>query len=260
MEIDLSDRVAVVAGGGRGIGRSSSLILAQAGASVVVVDIEAERANAVATEIGDSGGRAIPVIADVRESRQVESIVQAALGEYGQIDILVNIIGLASWAPALDMSEEVWDADLVLNLKYVWLCSRAVARVMVEQGRKGSIINICSISGMTAAPSHAAYGSAKAGLVGLTRSLAVEWARYYIRVNAIAPGSMKTPRIMDMIKAAPEIDEAQANRVPLGRWGTTEDVAGAVLFLASDLSDYVTGQTIVVDGGFLISQLAMLGG
>ncbi|UCG83212.1 MAG: SDR family oxidoreductase [Dehalococcoidia bacterium] len=260
MEIDLSDRVAVVAGGGRGIGRSSSLILAQAGASVVVVDIEAERANAVATEIGDSGGRAIPVIADVRESRQVESIVQAALGEYGQIDILVNIIGLASWAPALDMSEEVWDADLVLNLKYVWLCSRAVARVMVEQGRKGSIINICSISGMTAAPSHAAYGSAKAGLVGLTRSLAVEWARYYIRVNAIAPGSMKTPRIMDMIKAAPEIEEAQANRVPLGRWGTTEDVAGAVLFLASDLSDYVTGQTIVVDGGFLISQLAMLGG
>ncbi|UCC60566.1 MAG: SDR family oxidoreductase [Dehalococcoidia bacterium] len=260
MEIDLSDRVAVVAGGGRGIGRSSSLILAQAGASVVVVDIEAERANAVATEIGDSGGRAIPVIADVRESRQVESIVQAALGEYGQIDILVNIIGLASWAPALDMSEELWDADLVLNLKYVWLCSRAVARVMVEQGRKGSIINICSISGMTAAPSHAAYGSAKAGLVGLTRSLAVEWARDYIRVNAIAPGSMKTPRIMDMIKAAPEIEEAQANRVPLGRWGTTEDVAGAVLFLASDLSDYVTGQTIVVDGGFLISQLAMLGG
>jgi NAD(P)-dependent dehydrogenase (short-subunit alcohol dehydrogenase family) len=259
MQINLGDRVAIVAGGGRGIGRSSSLILAEAGASVVVVDIEGERANAVVKEIGESGGRAIPVIADVRESRQVDSVVQAALGEFGQIDILVNIIGLASWAPALDMSEEVWDADLVLNLKYVWLCSRAVARVMVEQGGKGSIINTCSISGMTAAPSHAAYGSAKAGLVGLTRSLAVEWARYYIRVNAIAPGSMKTPRIMDMIKAAPEIEEAQANRVPLGRWGTTEDVAGAVLFLASDLSDYVTGQTIVVDGGFLISQLAMLG-
>ena len=259
MQIELGDRVAIVAGGGRGIGRSSSLILAEAGAGVVVVDIDRERANAVVREIGDSGGRAIPVVADVRESRQVDSVVQAALGEFGHIDALVNIIGLASWAPALDMSEEVWDADLVLNLKYVWLCSRAVARVMVEQGRKGSIINTCSISGMTAAPSHAAYGSAKAGLVGLTRSLAVEWARYYIRVNAIAPGSMKTPRIMEMIKAAPEIEEAQANRVPLGRWGTTEDIAGAVLFLASDLSDYITGQTIVVDGGFLISQLAMLG-
>jgi len=259
MQINLGDRVAIVAGGGRGIGRSSSLILAEAGAGVVVVDIDRERANAVVREIGDSGGRAIPVVADVRESRQVDSVVQAALGEFGHIDALVNIIGLASWAPALDMSEEVWDADLVLNLKYVWLCSRAVARVMVEQGRKGSIINTCSISGMTAAPSHAAYGSAKAGLVGLTRSLAVEWARYYIRVNAIAPGSMKTPRIMEMIKAAPEIEEAQANRVPLGRWGTTEDIAGAVLFLASDLSDYITGQTIVVDGGFLISQLAMLG-
>lgn len=259
MQIDLGDRVAIVAGGGRGIGRSSSLILAEAGASVVVVDIEGERANAVVREIGDSGGKAIPVVADVRESRQVDSAVQAALGEFGQIDVLVNIIGLASWAPALDMSEEVWDADLVLNLKYVWLCSRAVAKVMVEQGKKGSIINTCSISGMTAAPSHAAYGSAKAGLVGLTRSLAVEWARYYIRVNAIAPGSMKTPRIMEMIKSAPEIEEAQAKRVPLGRWGTTEDIAGAALFLASDLSDYITGQTIVVDGGFLISQLAMLG-
>jgi len=259
MQIDLGGRVAIVAGGGRGIGRSSSLILAEAGAGLVVVDIEGERANAVAKEIVDSGGRAIPVVADVRESRQVDSVVEAALREFGRIDALINIIGLASWAPALDMKEEVWDADLVLNLKYVWLCSRAVARVMVEQGRKGSIINTCSISGMTAAPSHAAYGSAKAGLVGLTRSLAVEWARYYIRVNAIAPGSMKTPRIMDMIKAAPEIEEAQAKRVPLGRWGTTEDVAGAVLFLASDLSDYVTGQTIVVDGGFLISQLAMLG-
>jgi len=259
MQINLGDRVAIVAGGGRGIGRSTSLILAEAGAGVVVVDIDRERANAVVREIGDSGGRAIPVVADVRESRQVDSVVQAAMGEFGHIDALVNIIGLASWAPALDMSEEVWDADLVLNLKYVWLCSRAVAKVMVEQGRKGSIINTCSISGMTAAPSHAAYGSAKAGLVGLTRSLAVEWARYYIRVNAIAPGSMKTPRIMEMIKAAPEIEEAQANRVPLGRWGTTEDIAGAVLFLASDLSDYITGQTIVVDGGFLISQLAMLG-
>jgi 2-deoxy-D-gluconate 3-dehydrogenase len=258
MQVQLDNRVAIVAGGGRGIGRSSSLALAEAGAGLVVVDIERDRAEAVAKEIGNLGGKAIPVVADVRESQQVDAAVRAAVDEFGQIDILVNIIGLASWSPALDMSEDVWDADLTLNLKYVWLCSRSVARVMIEQGNKGSIVNTCSISGMTAAPLHAAYGAAKAGLVGLTRSLAVEWARHRIRVNAVAPGSMKTPRIVEMIKDAPEVEEAQRVRVPLGRWGTTEDVAGVVLFLASDLSDYVTGQTIVVDGGFLVSQLAML--
>jgi NAD(P)-dependent dehydrogenase (short-subunit alcohol dehydrogenase family) len=172
---------------------------------------------------------------------------------------MVNIIGLASWASAVDMLEEVWDADLTLNLKYVWLCSRAAARVMIEQKRKGSIVNIGSISGMTAAPSHAAYGAAKAGIVGLTRSLAVEWARNYIRVNTVAPGSMKTPRIVEMLSGAPDIEEAQRKRIPLGRWGTTEDIAKAVLFFASDLSDYITGQTVTVDGAFLLTQLAMLG-
>jgi len=258
-DIQLTDKVAIVAGGGRGIGKSSSLILAEAGADVVIVDIEKERAKSVADEIKALGRKAIPVIADVRKSQQVDRIVETTLDKFGRIDVLVNIIGLASWAPSIDMAEEVWDADLTLNLKYVWLCSRAVARVMVEQRRKGSIVNIGSISGMTAAPSHAAYGAAKAGIVGLTRSLAVEWARYYIRVNTVAPGSMKTPRIVEMLSGAPEIEEAQRKRIPLARWGTTEDIAKAVLFFASDLSDYVTGQTLTVDGGFLFTQLAMLG-
>jgi 3-oxoacyl-[acyl-carrier protein] reductase len=257
--IQLENRVAVVAGGGRGIGRSTSLILAEAGAKMVIVDLEKDRANAVVDEIKAMGKKAIPVVADVRDSKQVDEVVKTTVDKFGQIDILVNIIGLASWAPAIEMAEEVWDADLTLNLKYVWLCSRAVARVMVEQKRKGSIVNIGSISGMTAAPSHVAYGAAKAGIVGLTRSLAVEWARYYIRVNTVAPGSMKTPRIVEMLSGAPEIDEAQRKRIPLQRWGTTEDIANAVLFFASDLSDYITGQVITVDGGFLYTQLAMLG-
>ena len=258
-DIHLEDKVAIVAGGGRGIGRSSALILAEAGANMVIVDMEKDRAKAVVNEIKAMGRKAISVIADVRDAQQVDRIVKTAVDKFGQIDILVNIIGLASWAPAIEMSEEVWDADLTLNLKYVWLCSRAVARVMVDQKRKGSIVNIGSISGMTAAPSHAAYGAAKAGIVGLTRSLAVEWARNYIRVNTVAPGSMKTPRIVEMLSGAPDIEEAQRKRIPLGRWGTTEDIAKAVLFFASDLSDYITGQTITVDGAFLFTQLAMLG-
>ena len=258
-EINLEGRVAIVAGGGRGIGRSSSLILAEAGANMVIVDLEKDRAKAVVNEIKAMGRKAIPVVADVRDSKQVDRIVKTAVDKFGQTDILVNIIGLASWASAVEMREEVWDADLTLNLKYVWLCSRAVARVMIEQKRKGSIVNIGSISGMTAAPSHAAYGAAKAGLVGLTRSLAVEWARNYIRVNTVAPGSMKTPRIIEMLSGSPDIDEAQRKRIPLGRWGTTEDIGKAVLFFASDLSDYITGQTITVDGAFLLTQLAMLG-
>ncbi len=257
--IELEDKVAIVAGGGRGIGRSTSLILAEAGANMVVVDVEKDRAKAVVSEIKAMGKKAIPVIADVRDSKQVDKVVKTAVDKFGQIDILANIIGLASWAPAIEMPEEVWDGDLVMNLKYVWLCSRAVARVMVEQNRKGSIVNIGSISGMTAAPSHVAYGAAKAGIVGLTRSLAVEWAKYYIRVNTVAPGSMKTPRIVEMLSGSPEIDEAQRKRIPLQRWGTTEDIAKAVLFFASDLSDYITGQVITVDGAFLYTQLAMLG-
>ncbi|MFC1919320.1 SDR family NAD(P)-dependent oxidoreductase [Chloroflexota bacterium] len=249
----MKDRTAIIVGGGRGLGRSSSLILAEAGASVVVVDIDDGRATSVANEIHLMGRRSLAVVADVTDSKQINKVVDEVLKEFSHIDVLVNIIGMARWISALDMTEDIWDDQLNLNLKYVWLTSRAVAKVMIEQSRKGSIVNIASLDGVAASPMHAAYGAAKSGLIGLTRSLAIEWASYQIRVNAIAPGAIMTPRVVEILKNKPEQEEAQRLDIPLGRWGEPEDIAGIVLGLASDLFSYVTGQTLIADGGIFLN-------
>jgi len=251
----LDGRVALVAGGGRGIGEKSSLILARAGADLAIVDLDEDRAKAVVDKVESLGRNALSVVADVTDSQQINSMVTTVLDRFGQIDIVVNVVGMPSWDSAFEMSEKVWDTDMMLNLKYVWLCSRAVAKVMAQQGRKGSIINIGSAAGLVAAPHHAAYGAAKAGLVSLTKSLAEEWAPCYIRVNTIAPCGIRTPRVAEMFEAVPEHEESQKGEIPLGRWGEPEDIAGGVLFLASDLSDYVTGHTIPYDGGVLLNPL-----
>ena len=257
--IGLQDKVAIVVGGGRGIGRACSLLLAEAGTHVVVVDLERPRAKSAAAEIRALGRRALPLVANVHEAAQIDRIVKSTLKEFGQIDVLVNVVGQSTFVAAEDMTEEVWDYDMLHNLKYVWLSCKAVAKVMIEQQRKGSIVNIGSVSGLTAAPWHASYGAAKAGVAALCRTLSVEWGAHGIRVNSVAPGSIYTPRIELIIGEHPELQEQQRQRIPMGRWGTPEDIAGAVVFLASDLCPYITGQTIVVDGAFLFNQLQTIG-
>lgn len=257
--IGLQDRVAIVVGGGRGIGRSCSLFLAEAGAHVALLEQEAARAESVAAEIQAMGRGALPIVADAWDADQVDRTINATLAEFGGIDVLVNDVGLSTVVTSMDLSEETWDADMLHNLKYAWRYCKAVARVMMEKGTKGSIVNIGSMSGVTAAPYHCSYGAAKAALFSVTRTLAVEWGEHGIRINCVAPGSIYTPRIEEYFSEDADFVVQQSQRVPLGRWGRPEDIAGAVVFLASDLCPYITGQTIVVDGGFLYNQLKAMG-
>lgn len=257
--VGLQDRVAIVVGGGRGIGRSCSLFLAEAGAHVALLELEAARAESVAAEIRALGRKALPIAADAWDADQVDRTVKATLAEFGGIDVLVNDVGLSTVVASEDLTEETWDSDMLHNLKYAWRYCKAVAKVMMEKGRKGSIVNIGSMSGVTAAPYHCSYGAAKAALFSVTRTLAVEWGEHGIRINCVAPGSIYTPRIEEFFSEDSDFVVQQSQRVPLGRWGRPEDIAGAVVFLASDLCPYITGQTIVVDGAFLLNQLKAMG-
>jgi 3-oxoacyl-[acyl-carrier protein] reductase len=257
--IGLQDKVAIVIGGGRGIGGSCSVFLAEAGAHVALLDSAASRAESVAAEIRATGRRALPIVADAWETDQVGRTVEATLAEFGRIDVLVNDVGLSTVVLSEDLSEETWDSDILHNLKYAWRYCKAVAKVMMDQQRAGSIVNIGSMSGVTAAPYHCSYGAAKAGLSSVTRTLAVEWGKHGIFFNGAATTEIYTPRIQEYFSEDAEFVVGQSQRVPLGRWGRPEDIAGAVVFLASDLCPYITGQTIVVDGAFLINQLSAMG-
>ncbi len=245
----LKDKVAIVVGGGLGIGRSSSLILADAGAHVTVVDVIQERAEAVAKEVRGLGRKALPVVIDARRRDQVEQMVQRTLRELGRVDVLVNVPTWNVWNRLEDFKEEDWDAVMEGALKYVFLTCAAAARAMIAQKIPGSLVSIASISGVDSAPYHAAYGAAKAGIIQLAKTMAVEWGPYGIRVNAIAPGSVKTPRAQ--AHTTPERDKQLSEAIPLGRRAETDDIARAVLFFASNLASYVTGETLLVDGGVM---------
>jgi NAD(P)-dependent dehydrogenase (short-subunit alcohol dehydrogenase family) len=242
----LAGKRALVIGGGLGMGKASSEILSRVGVSVAVLDIDAARAKTVADAIAGRGGTAVPFSADVLDFKQAPSVIAAAADALGGLDILVNIVGMAGWAPAIDMTEDVFELDLSRNLRYQFWWSQAFARRLGDQGQGGAIVSIASVSGLRGAPKHAAYGAAKAGLMALTRTLAVEWADRGIRVNAIAPGSIKT----DRMQGGPDAGERN-NVIPMGRRGDQTEIAKAVLFLTSDLASYVTGHTLVLDGGVM---------
>ena len=205
--IGLQDKGAIVVGGGRGIGRACVLFLAEAGAHVVVVDKDEPRAKSVTGEVKALGRKSVAIVGDVSEAALVDRTVKAALKAFGRIDVLVNDVAQTTWSASENMSEERWNSDILRSLTYVWRFSNAAAKVMMEQGRKGSIVNIASVSGITAAPWHSAYGVAKAGVSSLTRTLAVEWGTHGIRVNSVAPGSILTPRIEELISGSPELKE-----------------------------------------------------
>ncbi|MDY6916912.1 MAG: glucose 1-dehydrogenase [Chloroflexota bacterium] len=246
---DLTDKVAVVTGGGSGIGRSIALEFAKAGANVVVASRRADVIDKAAAEIQGLGRRSLGVQTDVIQAEQVQALVSRTLEEFGTIDILVNNAGgAAAWA--FDkMSPRGWDVILSINLKGTFLCSQAVGKLMVER-KQGKIINIASVAGLKASPGSAHYGAAKAGVINLTKSLASLWAPDNVYVNCIAPGLIDTEAVRPALALEdPERMAEQARAIPLGRVGRPEDIAYVAVFLASPASDFMTGQTLVVDGG-----------
>jgi len=248
----LSNRVTIVTGSGRGIGRAIALRLAEAGANVVVNDVgDIEPVEAVVKEIKAMGGQALPILADVSSASEVDRLVAETTSAYGRIDILVNNAGIARDQLLLRMTEEEWDRVLEVNLKSVFLCTRAVLKYMVKQ-RWGRIISIASIVGIVGNPGQANYAAAKAGIIGFTRTIAKEVASRGITVNAIAPGFIDTEMTQRLKE---EWKEELKRRIPLGCLGSPRDVAEAVAFLAGEEAGYITGQVLGVDGGMAMSGL-----
>ena len=242
--MDLSNRVAIVTGSGRGIGQAIALKLAEVGATVVVNDID-KVALAVAEEIRTMNRQSLVVIADVSSSPDVARLVETTIATYGRIDILVNNAGITRDQLLIRMSDEDWDKVLAVDLKSVFLCTRAVLKQMLKQ-RWGRIISIASIVGLVGNPGQANYASAKAGIIGFTRTVAKEVASRGITVNAIAPGFIDT----EMTQRLQESQRQELlKRIPLGCLGSPRDVAEAVAFLASEEARYITGQVLNVDGG-----------
>jgi 3-oxoacyl-[acyl-carrier protein] reductase len=239
---------ALVTGGGRGIGREIALRLAEAGCDVGICDIDRAAAEETAALIEERGRDALAIACDVSAAAAVHSMFESFVEKYGKIDILVNNAGIARDALFIRMKEKDWDAVLEVNLKSAYLCCKEAARPMMK-ARSGKIINIASVIGMTGNIGQANYASSKAGLIGLTKSLAREFATRNITVNAIAPGYIQTAMTEDLPEAE---KERFLSMIPLRRFGTPLDIANAALFLASSLSDYVTGKVLTVDGGFVI--------
>jgi 3-oxoacyl-[acyl-carrier protein] reductase len=244
----LSDRVAIITGASRGIGRAVALALAAEGAKVVVnYASSSDAAQQVVTAITDAGGSAIALQADVSKLEQVDALFNETLEKFGRVDVLVNNAGITRDTLLLRMKPEDWQAVIDLNLTGVFLCTRAVSKVMLKQ-RSGRIINIASVSGQMGNPGQANYSAAKAGVIGFTKTVAKELASRGITVNAVAPGFIATDMTSDLKS------EEILKYIPLGRYGEPEEVAGMVRFLAADsAAAYITGQVFNVDGGMVMA-------
>jgi len=241
----LKDKVALVTGASQGIGRATALALAQSGARVATAARNAEKLASLATEIAQTGGEALPITMDVADPGQVKAGFQQALAKFGRLDILVNNAAITRDTLALRMKLEDWDAVLRTNLTGAHLCIQQALGAMLKQ-RGGRIVNITSVVAETGNAGQANYVASKAGLIGLTRAIAVEVASRSITVNAIAPGFIETPMTDPL---SPELKEKMKAMIPLGRFGADKEIAAAVVFLASDEAAYITGQVLDVNGG-----------
>jgi len=244
---DLADRVAIVTGAGKGIGRAIALTLAQHGANVVVAARTLADIENTAGQIRSMGRQSLAVPTDVMEPEQISEMVKKTLEEFKRVDILVNNAGGGPRRPALKQSQRFWETIMRFNVTSTLLASRAVADAMIEQ-KKGSIINIASVIGRGNMPEQSAYAVAKDAVISLTARLAIEWAQYGVRVNAIGPGFVATETAGQLFETDPDLREIMKT-IPLGRPARPEEMAGAAVYLASDASSYVTGTMIAVDGG-----------
>jgi NAD(P)-dependent dehydrogenase (short-subunit alcohol dehydrogenase family) len=242
-------KVALVTGGSSGIGRATSLAFASEGAKVVVDDIKAEGGEETVRLIRSAGGEAIFAKADVSKAAEVEAMVQKAIEAYGRLDCAFNNAGVGEPLKRLSKtSEENWDRVMATNLKGVYLCMKYELPVMFKQG-KGAIVNTASLAGLKGLPGQAAYVASKHGVVGLTKSAAIEYATSGIRINAVCPGVIDTPLIAPNMKDRPQVQKAYIDMEPIGRLGKPEEIAAAVLWLCSDEASFVVGSVFPVDGG-----------
>jgi NAD(P)-dependent dehydrogenase (short-subunit alcohol dehydrogenase family) len=250
----LKGKIAIVTGAARGIGRATCEVYAEQGADVMMVDIAGDAVQDAAREIAKETGRKVlgrPL--DVTQKAQVEALVQVTVQELGGVDILVNSAGILRPNLVINIPEEDWDAVYAVNVKGTFLCSQAVAKVMIQQGRGGSIVLMSSASGKKPDMEGGAYCSSKSAIIGLMRVLALELGQYQIRANAILPGATDTEMLRGLFVKVPDLKDLLAARTPLGKMATPRDQANAALFLASDLASHITGEQLVVSGGEFMS-------
>jgi 2-deoxy-D-gluconate 3-dehydrogenase len=249
-KFSLKGKNGIVTGGGSGIGKAIAKGLVQAGAEIVIVGRNRERLEKASSEIEKFGGPVIGLQADISKMGEIKKVVDRAVKEFGKIDFLFNNAGIIRRSPSEEFTEKDWDETITTNLKGPFFLAQAVARVMISQKRKGKIINTSSLGAVQGGKRVPAYAASKGGLSQVTKSMANDWAKYNILVNAIGPGWVKT-ELTEPLQQDIERYTEITSRIPLGRWADPEDLVGAAIFLASDASDYVTGQTIFVDGGWL---------
>lgn len=237
----------LVLGGGQGMGEATVRLLASMGAQLAIVDREIDRAEHVAADVTATGGIAVPYSFDVLDDEALISGIAQIEKNFGPVDGMTTVIGMAAWSSLVDMDVDTWDEDHRRNLRYFFIAAREVARNLMRRQAPGAIVCVSSVDGSRCAPYHGSYGAAKAGLSNLVKTMTVEWSPHGIRANVVAPGAIITPRL-------PHAGEAEATiteRIPMRRRGTVEEIAKAIAFLLSDMAQYVTGQTLAVDGGFL---------
>lgn len=247
--MEFEGKTVIVTGAAKGIGREIAVSFGREGANVVMGDLKPEECRQTVDEIMAAGGKALAVKCDVSVKKDVESMFDAAVKKFKSVDVLVNNAGIYPFVPFRQMTEEQWDKVIAVNLKSVFNCCKSAAEIMAEQGRGGKIVSISSIAAIKGYPALAHYCASKGAIDGFTRSLAIELAPYKVNVNAVRPGAVRTPGTEP---GGEEQYKRTADAVPLKRMGMPKDIANAVLFLASEKADYITGQCLVVDGGMTV--------
>jgi NAD(P)-dependent dehydrogenase (short-subunit alcohol dehydrogenase family) len=245
------DRVVLVTGSGSGIGRSIALLFASEGAKVVVADVVAQGAEETVSMIKKTGGDAISIKTDVTKGAEVEALINKAVQTYGRLDCACNAAGILDSVSTAECTEERWDRVIRVNLKGVWLCMKYEIQQMLKQGGDGAIVNIASEAGIVGFPNYSSYVASKHGVLGLTKSAALEYVKAGIRINAVCPGGTRTPLIA-MVTDNPELEKAVNAARPIGRLAEPEEIAAAVLWLCSDAASFVIGHPLVVDGGYVV--------
>jgi 2-deoxy-D-gluconate 3-dehydrogenase len=257
---DLTGNGAIVTGGAMGIGQAIAFRLSEAGAGVTIADVDLEAARKTVEEIKTRGGKAQAIEADARSAADAKKVAQGTVDAFGSLDILVNNAGIYPLLPVMQVEEDLWDQVIDINLKGSFLYAKAAAEVMIQAGKGGKIINLSSVDGLHPNGNAAHYNASKGGVIMLTKALALELAPHQIRVNTVAPGSIETPGVQSWAAKAiangltrEELGKSFHGRVPLGRQGKPDEIARAVLFLACEASEYMTGSLMLVDGGYLLS-------